>query len=357
MPLKLKTRGKNKTLWLTGTLLGERIRESTRTSDRRIAEAILVKRMKEIEEQAVHGPVAAFTFAEAMEFYVRRANPKPKQAWYLNKLLDYWGKWRCQDITPHALLEYEKVRHKGKVCNNTLKRAIYGPMCAVLKMAAENRLCPPVLLPKPKGEKKIVQPAPEAHISTLLACRMHQWLRACILIMTYHGVRPSDLKRLRWEHVSFSNGTMLLIHTKNGRSQMVRMHPEVQDAMQIHLAQVVPFGGKPSPVFPKLQVPEPAMNLNQYIRTVCKQNALPYYSTHKLGRHAFASRLLMSGHTLKDVQEGGNWASISVVADLYGHLERSHVDQIVTQMKIVGSNLDQVGKTPEIDERKQATRN
>jgi integrase len=164
--------------------------------------------MKDIEQRAIYGTSASFTFAEAMEFYVRRTNPKPKQAWYLTKLLNYWGKWRCQDITPKALMDYEKIRHPERVTNSTLRRSIYGPMNAILKMAAENRLCPPVLLPKPKQEKNRVAAAPESHLQALLACEMDNWLRAVVLTMTLHGTRPSDLKRLKWRDVSFSSNVI-----------------------------------------------------------------------------------------------------------------------------------------------------
>ncbi|HMN37496.1 MAG TPA: tyrosine-type recombinase/integrase [Hyphomicrobium sp.] len=64
-------------------------------------------------------------------------------------------------------------------------------------------------------------------------------------------------------------------------------------------------------------------SVNQAIKRVCANAdpALKYYSSHKLGRHAFATRLLDSGKSLQHVKDAGGWASIQIVSDAYGHLE------------------------------------
>ena len=57
---------------------------------------------------------------------------------------------------------------------------------------------------------------------------------------------------------------------------------------------------------------------------------MPYLSSpSKIGRHAFAARLLDQGETSKVVMEAGGWKSAPLFNETYGHLERSHVDQIV----------------------------
>lgn len=352
MSLTLK-RKKGKNFWIIGTVCGERIRESTRTSDRRLAEAKLIKRMDEIRYQAIHGRASSYTFAEAMEFYISRANPSPKQAWFLGKLLAYWGQWRCQDITTAALIEYEKVRHSGGVKNATLRRSIYGPMTAVLNMAAKNGLCQPVLFAKPKATRTKVAAAPEDYLCKLLDCEMENWLRCVVLTMTLHGTRPSDLKRLRWKDVSFSNSVITFGKTKNGEAHAPLMHSDVRSALLAYFAEVQWWKGDKIFVFPQIQGNEPATTINVYLKSLCKKNGLPFYSTHKIGRHAFAERILNDSHTLKEVQQAGNWASIQVVAELYGHLERSKVDKIVTGMKI-GRNQTQTSEALEIKQPDQA---
>jgi site-specific recombinase XerD len=54
-------------------------------------------------------------------------------------------------------------------------------------------------------------------------------------------------------------------------------------------------------------------------------------TSHKIGRHAFAARLLRQGKTLKEVQEAGGWSkkSYRLLAEIYGQLEQSAVDASV----------------------------
>ena len=62
-------------------------------------------------------------------------------------------------------------------------------------------------------------------------------------------------------------------------------------------------------------------------------------SSHKIGRHAFAARLLREGHSLRVVQDAGGWKVARMVTDHYGHLERSQVDAAVSS---AGTNLAHV---------------
>ena len=65
------------------------------------------------------------------------------------------------------------------------------------------------------------------------------------------------------------------------------------------------------------------------IERVCRKAGLPYLSSHKVGRHAFAARLLAQGQSLKLVQDAGGWATIQVVSEIYGHLEQQAIDDAV----------------------------
>jgi hypothetical protein len=54
-------------------------------------------------------------------------------------------------------------------------------------------------------------------------------------------------------------------------------------------------------------------------------------TSHQIGRHAFAARLLRQRKTLKEVQEAGGWSvgSMPMLAATYAHLEMSAVEQAV----------------------------
>lgn len=47
-----------------------------------------------------------------------------------------------------------------------------------------------------------------------------------------------------------------------------------------------------------------------------------YLSTHQVGRHTFAARLLNAGFDIKTVKEAGRWKKLAIVDETYGHLEQ-----------------------------------
>lgn len=336
MPLKLKQRGAKKIYWIVGSLLGESVRESARSSDRTFAEQLLIKRTKEIQERYLHGSIATRTFAEAVEYYLDYCPPKTrKEAVRLQKLVDYWGKFKCNEITPEALMEYRRKTFRPGVTNATVKRALYTPLRAVLNVAAQNGFCSPVMLPKLKVERKRVFAAAEEDIARLMAASMPTWLKAALLTLTYHGTRPGDLQRLAWREVNFTLNQLTFRKTKNGKTHSVVMHPEVREAYLAWFQKADLSGGRDQPVFPNIQGNEPASQINNYLRRICKRNDIPYASTHRIGRHAFAERILAAGHTLKELKESGNWESYPAV-EYYAHLEKSKVSTIATSMKIQG---------------------
>jgi hypothetical protein len=66
-------------------------------------------------------------------------------------------------------------------------------------------------------------------------------------------------------------------------------------------------------------------------RVILGPLAIDYYTSHRVGRHAFAARLLAEGKSLRFVMEAGGWATIQIVAETYGHLERSYVDDALRE--------------------------
>jgi hypothetical protein len=73
----------------------------------------------------------------------------------------------------------------------------------------------------------------------------------------------------------------------------------------------------------------------QHVRIVrfgqSERVGLPVMTSHQIGRHAFAARLLRQRKTLKEVQEAGGWSvgSMPMLAATYAHLEMSAVEQAV----------------------------
>jgi site-specific recombinase XerD len=84
---------------------------------------------------------------------------------------------------------------------------------------------------------------------------------------------------------------------------------------------------------------------------------LPVMTSHQVGRHSFAARLLRQGKTLKEVQEAGGWSkkSYRLLAEIYGHLEQSAVDASVRSADTdLAQMLDVGGKVQVIQGRRKA---
>lgn len=340
MPLTLEQRGPQNNYYISGTHLGYRVRRCTKTTNKTVAEVQFTKVIKEIERRAALGDKETFTFAEAVDFYLKRKDPNPFLASNIKKALDYFKTIRCSAITQAKLTQYEDYRYKNKrVKNSSRISACFVPISAVINFAADHGLVEKVRFKKPKTQKAPVIAAPDMWIAKILTLDMQPWVRCAVLICTYHGVRPASLVHLTWANVNFDEGTLYFTHTKNGRYFAPRMHPDVLEGLR-QLYSTLPEPTPETLVFPLLPQNHAASTLNNKLKSVCARHKLPFYSTHKLGRHAFAHRLLKNGRSLAEVMRAGNWESISVVASAYGHLEQSHIDEIVCNVKIGGPNAD-----------------
>jgi site-specific recombinase XerD len=68
------------------------------------------------------------------------------------------------------------------------------------------------------------------------------------------------------------------------------------------------------------------------LQAACGRAGLQYLAPHKVGRHAFAARLLKAGYDIKMVKEAGRWKKLQVVDDSYGHLEQRAAHQAMLQV-------------------------
>ena len=171
---------------------------------------------------------------------------------------------------------------------------------------------------RPKQPKrKSVRYAKDDHIAKLLP-KCSQRLKAAVLLITFSAARASEACRLKEEDVDWVDGSAVLHETKNGDPRRVQLPPSVLEAL-------IPLRGTKGPLFGF----KTRYSLNQAIERASKRAGVPYLSSHKIGRHAFAARLLDQGETSKVVMEAGGWKSAPLFNETYGHLERSHVDQIV----------------------------
>jgi integrase len=303
---------------LRGTLCGVRVRKSTGTSSREHAEAFRLKVEKEILDRHHFGPEKTATFAEAAVLYLESGG----ESRFMEPALNWFGMRRLRDITQSDIVRFAAETYPG-VSAHALNRQAYTPVISVMRAAAKAGLCSMPAFERPKMQrKKVVQYADTQWLLAFLeAARPNPNLYGITLFLTTTGARVSEACAILRSDINHRRKTALLRHTKNGDARTVTLTDATYNAMSKipkRAGSELMFGYRTR------------FSVNQAIERVCARAALPYLSSHKLGRHAFAARMLDQGHTVKMVQEAGGWKSFRMVSDVYGHLEQSKIIDAVS---------------------------
>jgi len=158
-------------------------------------------------------------------------------------------------------------------------------------------------------------------------------MRAAILLMSFTAARASEACRLLEEDIDWEERTAELRLTKNGDPRVVPLSGLLSEALH-------KLKGTKGPVFGF----KTRHSLNQALERACVRAKVRVMTSHEVGRHAFAARLLGQGYTLKQVQEAGGWKSYRMVAEVYGHLEKSSVHDAMRAADTKLAQLMDVGE-------------
>lgn len=319
--LELYRRGKiwhiRGTIKIPGQKKGKRVRESTGHARLADAEAYRDKLRKETLEQINNGPAATATFASAVIIYLEKGGDKT----YLKPILDRFGTLLLRDVTADKVSTFALDRY-AHLAPATVTRQLYTPLNAVMGTACRAFGIGVISFESPKVERKTVECAPESWFPSFFLAA-HFRIAAMVLFLTTTGSRVGEACKLKVEDCHLDLLRVLLRKTKNSKPRMVPIDETIANAIK-KLIELDGLEGEDT-VFGY----SGRWSVNQAIERVCAKAGLKYYSSHKLGRHAFASRLLMSGRTLKEVQEGGGWDSYTIVAETYGHMEQKAIDAVI----------------------------
>lgn len=311
MPLKLTRRGKSKVWYARGSIGGKRYFESTGTSSREHAEAWRRKREAEILD-GTYFAEGNTIFAEAVEVYLEKGG----EARYLDPLLDVWGNTKLSEITPAEVSRVSREMY-GEKSPATVKRQLYVPLNAVMKRAHEANMTPLYRFDPPNVKLKPARYADDQWLRIFVQ-HAHFQISAIVMFMSLTAARVTEACLLEPKDVFPERGECLLRKTKNGKPRVVALAPETVRLLERAIEHCAKEIDGTVRVFGYAE----RFSVNQAIARVCRRAGLPYLSSHKVGRHSFAARMLSQGNSLKVVQEAGGWASITVLSAVYGHLER-----------------------------------
>lgn len=300
MPLKLYRRGK---VWhYRGSVAGQRLRGSCKTTDQALAARTAAK--IETAEWKCHfdGPQAVLTFAQASALY--RAAGKPIR--FLERIEDHWKDALVRDIKPSSIRQMALTLYPNAT-NATRNRQAIVPCQAVINHAADSELCPHVRVKRFKTEKKIKPPFTLEWVDAF--CRhAPPHLEALVLFIFASGARISEALAVEWDHVDLTARTVLIPKSKLSEQRIVHLPTRVLTA----IANLPRMNRRPVFFYRKRG------DLRNKWLGVIKKAEIKVMMPHS-GRHGFATTTLRNRVDPKTAMWLGGWKNVRLFMETYAH--------------------------------------
>lgn len=308
MPLKIKRREGSPFWWLSGTINGQRYRESTGTCDRTEAEKIRAIREAEIWRSAGIPSTEPLTFAEAAVEYLEAG----KSTRYLTKVIKFWNDKPVEQITGAHVREAARKLYPN--CSAaTWNRQVLVPTSAVINYAAEKALCSPLKVKRFSEDKTERTPATPEWVNAFVSKAPPHTGAAC-LFMFCTGARISETLSLTWENVSLSEGRATITHAGKGQAAKVTRSIALPSRVIAALANI-PSDRQPSE---RVFGYKDRHGIVSAWKATIKRAKIEALSPHCC-RHGFATFALRNGVDPKTIAKEGGWKSARLVLDLYAH--------------------------------------
>lgn len=313
MPLTIYKRGD---IWhYRGTVAGERLRGSTKTSDRETAQRIASNIESQQWKCSLDGPGAILTFTQAVALY--QAAGKPSR--FLARIHAHWKGALVKDMTSGAIKQSAIVLYPA-ASGATRNRQVIVPTQAVINHAAEMELCSPIRVKRFPVVKTEREPATWEWVQAFMAEARQPHLRALACFLYLTGSRISDALNVQWGDVDFSAGFVSMqIGKRGGDAHVSHMPPEL----------IVALANIPDRK-PRVFKYTSRKSAEKEWEKVVERAGIRKLSFHSC-RHGFATGLLHAGVDVVTVAKRGGWKTPQHVLGTYGHaLEDRTVTNVLT---------------------------
>lgn len=204
--------------YLRGTVAGSHVYESTGTRDARLAEALRIRRERELLERHALGAAAVLTFAEAALTYMDAGG----EARYLGPLIAYFGPDKRLAEIDNAAANAAAAALYPEARPATINRQVITPISAVFNMAAANDLVPPRRFRRrPDDQPRMRWLTPEEAEALIKAADPH--LLRPIGLMLGGGCRTAEALTIEASLFYPKTGEAYLPDTKNGHPRMIQI--------------------------------------------------------------------------------------------------------------------------------------
>ncbi|MBI5810815.1 MAG: site-specific integrase [Deltaproteobacteria bacterium] len=315
--------------WMSFRFTGGRVRESTGTDNRKLAERIHAKRTLEVAEgrhfstplKTAAAQVPFSELAERYESWAERQRSFKSKKCHIKSLAAAFGGLHLGAVTTHLCESYQsRLLSEGK------KAATANRRVACLKhmftKADEWELADEAALRRvqrvkllPEHNKRLRFLSREESAALIASCDAH--LKPIVITALNTGMRKEEILSLEWgRHVDLKHGFILLDVTKNGERREVPMNETVKAALKGLLRRI------DSPYVFTNNKGKRFKNVKRSFTSACRRAGIKDFRIHDL-RHTFASQLIMAGADLTTVKELLGHKSLSMTLR-YAHLAPSH---------------------------------
>lgn len=302
MPVQTYRRG---SVWhYRGTVAGRRLRGSTGTTDKALAQRIAAEAEAREWRRHLDGPGADVTFAQCAIAY--RQAGKPDR--FLDKIEDHWRDTPIRQITAGAIKQ-SALKLYPTASAATRNRQVIKPTAAIINFAAELEWCSPI---KVKRFPEATKPKVPTTLEWVKAFAAHAspHLGALALFMFGTGARITEAISITWGDVDLEERVATIRQDK------------VQDTRRAHLPTpvVVALANIPSNREPDALVFPYAARDSVYDAwaAAIRRAGIKTLSPHSC-RHGFATEMLRAGKDVKTVARLGGWKDAGTVLRTYAH--------------------------------------
>jgi hypothetical protein len=211
---------RGRVFWLRGSIAGQRLHRSTRTTDRDIAEQIRIATESREWKRSLFGAEAVLTFAQAAALYL----DAEKSTRFLAPIVAHFKDMPIRQIKPGMITQAAHTLYP-KAGPATRNRQVISPAQAVINHAAEAGLCQPI-----RVKRFPIQKTDRAFASL-------EWVE----VFSQHAT--STIAALSW--FMFLTGTRISSATKLtcGLVQFHRDHPKAKMPRRCAGASAADVGG------------------------------------------------------------------------------------------------------------------
>lgn len=329
MSLKLYKRGE---FWhYRGTVAGRRLRGSTGTANKSLAQRIAAETETREWRRHLDGPTANVTFAQAAIAY-REAEKADR---FLTRVEDYWRDTLIREITPGAIRKSAQKLYPD-ASGATRNRQVIVPTSAIINHAADLGWCSPIKVKRFPVDTAERTPATLEWVQAFAAQAEADGLphlAALALFMFGTGARVGEATALPWGAVRLSERRALISMGKTRTERAAHLSEPVVAALANIPSRRRPrdlvfgYAGRGS--------------VTQVWNKVAARAGIDPLTPHCC-RHGFATSLLQKGCDVATVAARGGWKDAGTVLRHYAHA----LQDIRVTDALFGTDLTQ-GEEPE----------